>query len=108
MNRKANIEEVLREIEKRKISHERTGKLITNLTQKVLSITEGKSEVRERVFTLEQSRYLIGEQVGIENPNKHKKNVGIILAVGKVFITVDLGNGLRRNRIAKNLCLIES
>ena len=108
MNRKENIEEVIRELERVKISHERIGKLIANLSRKVESLRDSDNTKRERVFTLEESRYLIGRQVRIVNPHKHEKNIGTILSVWKLFVAVDLGEGLRMNRVVKNLRLILS
>ena len=60
MNPNESIEEVIRELERVKISHERTGKLIASLSQKVESLRGSDKTKRERVFTLEESRYLIG------------------------------------------------
>ena len=101
------LAEVIRDLERVKISHERTGKLIENLSEKILLLQAPKEEITERSFTIEESRYLLGRRVRITNPAKREPNVGKILSVGKLFITVDLGEGLKRNRIAKNLKLID-
>ena len=107
MASKDDLKALIRDIEKLQIAHERTGKIIETLTEKVRSIQLSNSKVNERSFTLEESRYLIGRRVRILNPAKHEPNIGTILSVGKVFITVDLGEGLRRNRTAKNIRIIE-
>ena len=107
MDRVDNLEDVIRELEKVKISHEKTGKLIASLEAKIQRVQTNQKTTREKTITLlEESRYLIGRQVRIVNPHKGEKNIGSILAVGKLFITVDLGEGNRRNRVAKNLRLI--
>ena len=110
MNRgtKNDLGDVIRELEKVKISHERTGKLLKTLSDKIERLQDNQQGITERNITLEESRYLIGEQVRIVNPHKGEKNIGSILAVGKLFITVDLGEGTKRNRVAKNLRLILS
>ena len=107
MSSNKDLEEIIRDIERLKIAHNRTGKIIESLFEKVKLIQASDSEIKEKSFTLEESRYLIGRKVRIINPVKHEPNIGNILSVGKVFITVDLGQGLKRNRIAKNLRLID-
>ena len=107
MDPRESIQEIARELEKLKISHERTGKIISNLENKISQLEDLSQPIEERSFTLEESRYLIGSRVRIVNPSKREPNVGHIVSVGKLYIKVDLGSGLTRNRIAKNLRLIQ-
>ena len=108
MERDTPIKELIRELEKVKISHTRTGKLLDNLKAKLDSLEVPGAVIRERTATLEEYRYLIGKRVRIVNPSRGESNVGTIVATGKLFITVDIGNGITKNRVAKNLRLIES
>ena len=108
MNKETPIEELIRELEKVKISHARTGKLLDNLKTKLDSLRPPRTEIIERIVTLDQYRYLLGRQVRIVNPGKGEGNIGTIVGTGKLFVTVDIGNGIKKNRVAKNLRLIES
>ena len=107
MSKESPIEELARELEKVKISHARTGKLLNSLHLKIESLRSPKTEIIERTVTLEECRYLLGKQVRIVNPGKGEGNIGTIIATGKLFITVDIGSGIKKNRVAKNLRLIE-
>ena len=62
---------------------------------------------REIRITKEDCENLLGHEVRIINPGRGEQDRGHIHSVGKVFVTVDIGEGIRKQRIAKNLRLIE-
>ena len=68
---------------------------------------KAKKAPSEVKITLNECRNLIGSRVRIVNPSPGEPNIGTILKVGKLYITVDLLNGIRRNRISSNLRLLK-
>ena len=109
MNRKQEIDEISQVLRDLKLAHEKTGKTLSDLSRRVENLKDSTRRIviTERMLTLQEYRYSIGKRVRILNPSKGEPNIGTVSAVGKLYITVDLGEGIKRNRIAKNLRLLD-
>ena len=101
------VENLSRLLEELTVSHERTGRLIVELKNQIRYLNSNQGRVIERVVSLEQCKQLVGSRVRILNPAKQEPNTGVISAVGKLYVTITLPGGIKRNRISKNLRLIE-
>ena len=102
-----DIEDLTRILEELKLTQTRTNQLILELEESISKGRKTKKRITEVNLTLEQYRDCIGQRVRILNPASGEPNVGTITAVGKLYITVKLSSTLSRNRIAKNIRLIQ-
>ena len=98
-----NLTRLLNEI---KISHERTGRLISELENQVKYLKIDKAKVSEVALTLDEYRGQIGSRVRVLNPSKQDEVIGTVFRVGKIYVTVLFPQGTKRNRIPKNIRLI--
>ena len=88
--------------------HERSKVLLANIERDIARIRRTDASWNESKVTLEYCRRHLGERVRIVNPKRGEPNIGTIVAVGKLYVTVQLTPELSRNRQAKNLRLIEN
>ena len=118
MNRgvnKPSIEEIVRALEELKIRHQETGEIINKLIRDVETLREGRPKQsdakprprKELKVSKEDCESLLGREVRIINPSQGEPDLGYIHSVGKVFVTVIIEGGVRKQRIAKNLRLIK-
>ena len=118
MNRgakKPSIEEIVQALEELKIYHRETGKIIHKLTREVEDLRQEPSKQtyakprhrKELKVSKEYCENLLGREVRIVNPSQGESDLGHIHSVGKVFITLIIEGGVRKQRIAKNLRLIQ-
>ena len=66
------------------------------------------TRTKERKVSLIECRSLTGHQVRIVNPRRGEPNVGTIVKVQALYVTVKLEGGTLRRRIPSNLRLIEN
>ena len=109
----SKINEITKTLNELVVFHEKAGETIDKLKEEVASLTSQKGKPRptpipkESGVTLEECRYLIGRRVRIVNPGKGEENFGTIVSTGRLYITVELSDGTKKLRIAKNLRLID-
>ena len=118
MNQKqqeASIEQISKAIEELTLAHRTTGEALRKLSFEVEILKNGYGTardnkpivIRERKATREEYQGLIGSRVRIINPGKDEPDIGYVHSVGKLYITVEIPGALRKQRIAKNLRLLE-
>ena len=110
---KVNIWEISRALEKLTLSHQRTEEAIRKLSLEVEIRKRGYSKnrdnkpniMREQKLTKEKYEHLIRSRVRIINPGKDEPNIGYVHSVGKIYITIEIPGGIKKQRIAKILRL---
>ena len=104
----SEIGDIIQALEELKVSHRRTGDLIHRLDQQISTLAPKSTEkpVYRRV-TLEECRSLINRRFMIVNPGQGEPNQGKLSSVGKLYATITLPTGQKKQRIAKNIRLID-
>ena len=109
------INEITEALATLELHHQETGNAIRKLSEELKKLqgrrcrgtNVNRRHRREIRITKEDCENLLGHEVRIVNPGRNEPDQGYIHSVGKVFITVDIGEGVRKQRIAKNLRLLE-
>ena len=112
-----NIEHLTEALDELRLCHHQLGEAIQKLSLEIntyhrsvptkVSPSRKNTRRREVKVTKEDCEGLIGSQVRIVNPGKGESDLGYIHSVGKVFITIVISGGVRKQRIAKNLHLLK-
>ena len=102
-----SIDNLTRLLDEIKVSHDRTGRLITELENQVKYLKLDSARTSEVTLTLDQYRSEVGSRVRVLNPSKQDEVIGTVCSVGKLYVTVLFPQGTKRNRIPKNLRLIK-
>ena len=111
-----NIDRLILSLKEPRVLHERSSIIIEDIERKITVIKSEREDVptksldrswKESKVTLEYCRHSIGKRVRIINPKRGEPNIGTIVAVGKLYVTVELTPSISRNRQVKNLRLIE-
>ena len=104
----ADIEDIIETFEELKIAHRKTGDLINSLDQRLCAIfPRSLAKPIYRRVTLEECTFLINRRFKIINPGRGEADQGRLVSVGKIYATIVLPNGQKKQRIAKNLRLVE-
>ena len=105
----SEVEDIIQAFEELKVSYRRTGELINRLDQQLSALLH-RSLVKPiyRRVTLEECKSLINRRFRIVNPGQGESNEGRLTAVGKIYATITLPEGLKKQRIAKNIRLIDN
>ena len=107
------INTLSRKLEVLQASHQDIGRQIASITTDLrnLRLSSGNrskdSPHGDKNLTLESCRNLLGSRVYIVNAKINEPNVGEIVKVGKLYVTIKLDNNQLKRRIPKNLRLVE-
>ena len=111
-----NIEHITAALEDLRLCHHQLGEAIRKLSLEVSTIERRQHRdsaipKSRRTIEVKPSREdcenAIGSYVRIVNPGKGEPDVGYIHSVGKLYVTVVISGGTRKQRIPKNLRLIQ-
>ena len=102
-----DVNQLILNVRELAVLHERSPVLLANIERDIAKIRRSDPSWNESKVTLEYCRRHIGDRVRIVNPKRGEPNIGTIVAVGKLYISVQLTPELVRYRQAKNLRLIE-
>ena len=102
-----DIEDIIQALEELKVSHRRSGELIHRLDQQISALhPRSHANPIYRRVTLEECKSLINRRFRIVNPGQGESNEGRLTGVGKIYATITLPNGQKKQRIAKIYALL--